>query len=303
MTLPTPPSLTQAQRHCSLALKHQGYPPEQCQAEARLLLTHITGQSTAYLLAHPEAPLTPAQWQTLQDLLQQRCQHHTPLQYLLGHTYFYGRPFTCSPAALIPRPETEYIITLALPLINTLAASTSPARVLDIGTGTGCIATTLALETSSTAAIHVSAMDISPEAITLAQHNAHTHQASVQFKICNLLTAPTPTQPYHLIVSNPPYINTVEYDALPPHIHNHEPKQALHAEENGLLFYNWFAKNLLQWLVPGGWFIGEFGTDQTKAITTLFSQHGWQQVTTHADYAGLPRMVVAQTPSNKAPKP
>jgi release factor glutamine methyltransferase len=251
--------------------------------EARALLAHQLGVARERLVMRPEQRVAPADMHGFAQLVERR-KRGEPLAYLLGEKEFYGRMFAVSPAVLIPRPETELlvetILTLGLP---------DDAHVLDLGTGSGCIGITLALER---AAWRIVATDTSQQAIGVARGNAEKWQAhNVTFRDGSWFSA-VPDQRFDLIVSNPPYVAVGDphLDALP-----FEPMPALVAEGNGLACVQMIIEGAPSHLVPGGFLVLEHGHDQADAVRDLFATHGWCDVRTEADLAGIERVTLAHT--------
>jgi release factor glutamine methyltransferase len=252
--------------------------------EARLLLAHVLHRDHAWLVAHDDYVLTNDELAQINELTARR-EAGEPVAYLLGVREFYGRAFSCTPAALIPRPETELLIDralLRLPVGATL-------RVLDVGTGTGCIAITLALERPNAI---VTAIDISPEALALASDNAQQLGANVTFIQSNWFAALPPDAPFDLILSNPPYI-------VPGDMHltqgdlRFEPAVALADAVDGLESYRQLALGALRQLSPGGTLIVEHGYDQGESVPALLAAAGFANVAMHRDLAGHPRITEA----------
>ena len=252
--------------------------------EARLLLARVLRRDHAWLVARDDYELTPDELEQINSLAARRAVGE-PIAYLLGERDFYGRTFRCSPAALIPRPETELLIECAL---LRLPADASP-RVLDIGTGTGCIAITIALERPTAI---VTAIDISSEALALSQDNAQRLQANVTFIQCNWFAAVPPDAQFDLILSNPPYI--VPGDAhLAQGDLRFEPAIALADALDGLESYRQLALGALYHLKPGGTLIVEHGYDQGESVPALFAAAGFTGFVMRRDLAGHPRITEA----------
>jgi release factor glutamine methyltransferase len=222
--------------------------------EAQVLASHALLVDRSFVLTHPEHEVNEL---ALEVLLQRREQQE-PLAYILGYREFYGRRFRVDRTVLIPRHETEVLVEQALEWAG------ATASVLDIGTGSGCIAITLKLERPGWA---VDAVDISNAALQTARENAETLGAEVTFRLSNLFEHP-PQAAYDLIVSNPPYICREE--ALPTEVREFEPDTALFAENHGLAIYQRLANEYGEFLRPGGMMILEIGQAQTNAILNLF---------------------------------
>lgn len=265
--------------------------PETAHLEAQLLAARAMGVSRAWLVAHGDEPLSTQSLEILEPLFARRGQGE-PIAHIFSEREFYGRPFRVSPDCLIPRPETEHLIEAVLARIS------GPANVLDIGTGSGCIAITLALENPS---LRLTAIDLSPAALAIARHNADALTARIEWHCGNLYT-PVAGQQFDAIVSNPPYI--AESD---PHLTRgdlrFEPRLALTSGIDGLNTLRPLITQATQHLTPGGWLFVEHGYDQGPACVALFAQAGFQEVCTVVDLAGQPRLtqgrilVAKQTPT------
>jgi len=221
--------------------------------------------------------------QTEVDAYINRINTHEPIQYILGETDFFGRSFRVTPDVLIPRPETELLVH---EIIRHTKSINQPA-ILDVGTGSGCIAISLALEIPSV----VHAIDVSLNALKIAQENATRLNATVTFNLQDILKEPI-TQKFDLIVSNPPYISQQEKQNMKPNVLNYEPHTALFAPgENALLFYKVIAQRAHQALNPGGslWF--EINEHYAKEICEIMKANGFEAVITLKDWNGKERVV------------
>lgn len=252
--------------------------------ETRILLAHVLHREHAWLVAHDDYEFTLGEFAQINALTARRAAGE-PIAYLVGERDFYGRTFRCTPAALIPRPETELLIDRAL---LHLPAS-APLHILDVGTGTGCIAITIALERPNAM---VAASDISPDALALAQDNARQLNANVTFMQSNWLSAIPLVMRFDVILSNPPYI--VPGD---PHLSQgdlrFEPAIALADAVDGLESYRQLARGAWHHLQAGGMLIVEHGYDQGESVPALLSAAGFADVAMHRDLAGHPRITEA----------
>ncbi len=262
--------------------------------EIRLLLAHALGHprpahAHAWLLAH-DWDLVPAEARDRFELAVARRRAGEPIAYLIGHREFWGRDFLCTPAALIPRPETEHVVEAALERLPL----GRHARVLDVGTGTGAIAITLALERPG---LEVTAVDISEDALALAERNAHALGANgatgVRFLKSDWLAALAGEPLFDLIVSNPPYIaqgdpHLVEGDL------RFEPWVALTDRADGLTAYRVLAQAVADHLAPGGHLIVEHGHDQGPAVQAIFAAARLVELEGRRDLAGLPRVTICR---------
>lgn len=220
------------------------------------------------------------------DALVTRRSTREPVAYLLGSKEFYGRPFIVQPGVLVPRPETELIIEVALEWVEAISATT----IADVGTGSGCIAVTLALEQPG---LSIIATDQSSEALSIAKSNAEALGASgtIVWRETDLLAGVT--GPLDLIVSNPPYVPERDRASLSADVRDFEPSQALFAGDDGLDVIRRLIPQAISRLRPGGALIMEVGEGQWPAVTTLLEQSGAASVDWHVDLQGIPRIVAA----------
>jgi release factor glutamine methyltransferase len=256
--------------------------------DARALLAHVSGQRREWLLAHEDEPAPEAIAATFHALAERR-RRGEPLAYLVGHREFYGRPFTVTPAVLIPRPETELLVEAAL---ARLPASGAAVRVLDLGTGSGAIAVSLALARPDAT---VWATDLSPAALAVAQHNAHALGASnIHWLMGDWWQAlPTHAAAFDCVVANPPYIATHDGHLQTPAL-QHEPRAALASGQDGLDALQRIIGNAPPWLRTGGWLMLEHGFAQGPAVRAALNNPAWQDVETLVDLPGHERVTVAR---------
>ena len=262
--------------------------------ETRLLLAHTLGHprpahAYAWLVAHDTDALNDADAHRFNQLVERRLAGE-PIAYLIGHREFYGRDFRCSPAALIPRPETELLVDLALERLPADFAG----HILDVGTGTGCVAITLALELQATRPrAQVTALDVSADALALACENAATLGAgNLRFVESHWFAALAADEQVDLIVSNPPYIAPGDAHLTQGDL-RFEPSLALADAVDGLESYRQLAAGAQKHLRRGGLLIVEHGFDQGESVPGLLREAGFATVTQHRDLAGLPRVSVA----------
>jgi release factor glutamine methyltransferase len=249
---------------------------------AEVLLAHILSVSREYLHAHDDRILNQEESNRLENAIYERVSG-VPLQYIVGKQEFYGRYFHVNPSVLIPRPETEFIIESVLAIH---ATRQSPrCRILDVGTGSGCIGVTLALEIPDSKVI---AADISEQAVRVARENATNLNASVEFVCMDLMDGIT--GPFDFIVSNPPYVSRGESDRLQREVLNHEPHVALFG---GLEIYRRLVQSASHCLRRGGHLIMEIGFAMEEEILKLFGDE-WDKPPTKADLQGIPRTVIAK---------
>lgn len=248
--------------------------------DARLLLQYATGCSHADLLARPETVVIAPAYVQFAEWVDRRAAGE-PLAYLVGETEFRGRVFQVSPAVLIPRPETEVLIDLALDKLRGLAMPS----IVDLGTGSGIVAISLALECS---AVSVAAVDLSTEAISVASNNAGRLGAQVDFRAGDWF-GPLAGERFDLIVSNPPYVADgdphLALDGLP-----FEPQMALTDGADGLSCIRRIVADAASHLKPGGWLLFEHGYDQGEASRNLLTAAGFKAASTFPDLAGIDRV-------------
>lgn len=253
--------------------------------DAELLLLHILQHDRAWLLTHPEAEITPEQLARFQAALDRRASHE-PIQYITGRQEFFGLTLRVTPDVLIPRPETEHLVEAALDRIP----ANSPARILDVGTGSGAIALAIAAHRPHAA---VTAVDTSPAALAIARENASAlHLADrIRFVESDLLSA-IPSESFDLILSNPPYVPANE--PLEPQVLHFEPHQALFAGKSGLDIYRRLIPQAQKSLAPNGWLLMEIGHGQQESLAQLLARS--QNLAFVPDLQGIPRVVIAQNP-------
>ncbi|RXZ44991.1 peptide chain release factor N(5)-glutamine methyltransferase [Crenobacter cavernae] len=253
--------------------------------EARLLLEAASGLSRAQLIARGDAEAPADVAAAFRTLAEARLRGE-PIAYLVGEREFYGRPFRVAPGVLIPRPETEHLVEAALARVG----RDRRCKVVDLGTGSGIVAVTLALEAP---AWRVSAGDVSPDALAIARDNAARLLAPVQFFEGSWYEALPTGERYDLIVSNPPYIAAGD-GHLDQGDLRFEPRGALTDEADGLACLRTLADGAAGRLLPGGWLMVEHGYDQGDAVRALFVAAGLASVQTLADLAGLDRVTLGQ---------
>ncbi|HWY68474.1 MAG TPA: peptide chain release factor N(5)-glutamine methyltransferase [Terriglobales bacterium] len=256
--------------------------------DAETLMMHVLGRDKAYLYAHPELELSCTELNRYDEALQRRCAGE-PLQYITGHQEFWGIDLLVTPAVLIPRPETEHAVEAAL---ERLRGMKSP-RVIDVGTGSGCIAVALASELPEA---RIEAVDISDEALNVARSNAARLDFAnrIEFSKSDLLGKYLDGSPtFDMVVSNPPYVGESEADKLQVEVREHEPHQALFGGgKEGLDIYRRLIPQAAQVLKPGGWLVMEIGYTQEQAIRNLLKE--WDEVRAVPDLQGIPRVVIGQ---------
>lgn len=261
------------------ALSRSGLP----RLEARMLLTAVSGLSRLYLIAHDDALLADDVAARFEALCVRR-RAGEPVAYLLGEREFYGRRFGVTPDVLIPRPDTELLVELAL----AHGDRTVPLRVADLGCGSGAIAVTLALEAP---AWQLYAVDVSAAALAVAQANAAQLGARVDFRLGSWFEPLVGAPAFDLLVSNPPYIHRLDHHLGEGDV-RFEPRGALTDEDDGLSCLREIAATAPRHLRVGGWLLVEHGFDQGEACRQLFDAAGFVQVATLQDLAGNDRVTL-----------
>jgi len=249
--------------------------------DARVLMCHALVVSTAYLIAHVDEKLTSVQYAAYDSLAKRRAQGE-PVAYIVGSREFFSREYSVTPAVLIPRPETELLVEYALERM----AADSTAHVLDLGTGSGCIAISIARERPLA---HVVAVDNSADAVAMTRKNAHRHQVSnIEIKLSNWFSA-LEDRRFDVIVSNPPYV--ADRDA---HL-NHgdlrfEPSSALRGGDDGLDSVRTIIAAAPGYLAARGVLAIEHGYDQVAAVHAHLQSSGFADIFTRKDLAGIERI-------------
>ncbi len=257
---------------------------------AELLLLFVLSRERAYLYAHPERELTPDEQSNFDEVVRERARG-CPTQYITGHQEFWGLDLLVSPAVLIPRPETEHVVETVLELIKEHPLEgLGKLKLLDVGTGSGCIALALASELPL-AEIH--ACDISDDALEMARTNAArlASEEKVIFRKSDLLAAYTGEQ-FDFIISNPPYVGECDADKVQKQVREFEPKVAVFSGREGMEIYRRLIPQAHELLHPGGWFVAEIGYSEEDNVRNLLA--GWQDIQVTADLQGIPRVVAAR---------
>ncbi|WP_434131679.1 peptide chain release factor N(5)-glutamine methyltransferase [Methylocaldum sp. GT1BB] len=266
---------------------------ETARLDAEILLARALNRDRSYLRAWPERKLSPDVEDRFHHLIERR-QSGTPVAYLFGEKEFWSRTFRVSPDVLIPRPETELLVELAL--AATPASQT--ADILDLGTGSGAIAVTIAAERP---AARVTATDLSPGALNLAQENAVLHGVrNVRFRLGDWFDAVASDEQFDLIVSNPPYVADDD-----PHLNRgdvrFEPSLALTGGLHGLDAFRIIAREACDYLKPHGQLILEHGFDQADSLADLLNEFGYAEISRHSDLQGHFRVTTARwEPSSRS---
>jgi release factor glutamine methyltransferase len=251
--------------------------------DAELLLARAIDMPRSYLFAHPDEPLDELAVNRFREALDRRLAGE-PMAYITGSREFWSLELLVTPATLVPRPETELLVDLALREIPRRAEW----DILDLGTGSGAIAIAIAKERPLS---RITATDISTEALDVARQNArHLEVPNIEF-LAGDWVGPVRGRRFNVIVSNPPYVrsNDAALDAL-----HCEPRGALSAGEDGLDAIRVLARDCVALLEPGGVLLIEHGAEQRDSVAAVLREHGWADTACHTDYAGLPRVSVAR---------
>ena len=266
---------------------------EGARLDAELLLAHVLSCERVALYTHFDKPLEPGEVDAYREFVRRRTEH-VPTKYLLGTCEFASLEFDVNPSVLIPRPETEFVVSAALELVDGL-----PEPVLiDVGTGAGNIAVALAMTLPSG---RVFASDISSDALATAQRNVARHglEARVTLLHGDLLDPHDPSLPADVIVSNPPYVARKEFEALQPEIRLHEPEIALVGGEDGLDVYRRLADTCGAHLKQDGFLVLEIGQGQREAVEAILCGGGRLDIEKIVnDYSDIERVVIAKHRTN-----
>lgn len=262
---------------------------EQARPCAEVLLAHVLGRQRIELYLHYDQPLTPLELQAYRNAIKRRAARE-PTQYITQKQEFWSLEFEVNPSVLIPRPETELIVELAIDWI-----AERPARVLDLGVGSGVIAVAVARERPTA---HIVAVDISPQALQVARRNALRHEVAdrVCFLACDLFSALADKKPlFDLILTNPPYIAENEFAGLAPEVGKFEPRTALSGGgRDGLNTIRGILADAPRYLKPGGCLLLEMGQGQAPILQDELNRSSdFEKVRVLRDYSGIPRVLHA----------
>ena len=260
------------------------YGADETESLFNIALEEIQGLRRVELIMNPDAGLSSTQKEKWDAVVAQLLQHK-PIQYIFGKAHFYGFEFTVNANTLIPRPETEELVEW---IINE-NKNKEDITILDIGTGSGCIAISLAHNLKQAA---VSALDVSAEALAVAKHNAAANNVTVNFIQDDILTANSLPRQYDIIVSNPPYVRNLEKHEIKPNVLDFEPHLALFVEDNDpLIFYRKIARLAKQYLKKGGTLYFEINQYLGTETVHMLKTQGFKKVILRKDLYGNDRMV------------
>ncbi len=268
---------------------------ESARLEAELLLAHARSCRRIQLYADFDTPLTDAERSRMRELVKRRASYE-PIAYITGRKEFYGRDFAVGSGVLVPRPETETLVDICLDHLP----KGRPARVCEIGFGSGCIAITLARQRPE---LRIVATDISEVAVRYASENRAAHQVEKQVELllgdlfgplASLNVASLNEEKFDGIVSNPPYIREDEMPGLDPDVLRHEPHEALVSGEDGLNVVRSIIQQSHQYLKPGGWIAMEVDPAQCDVVAALLAANEFTDGRIHKDLSGNDRIVEAK---------
>jgi release factor glutamine methyltransferase len=264
------------------AFERARIPADEAAIDAEVLARHVLGWDRAVLIVRGREP-APAGFDDAFDALVRRRLRREPVAMIVGHREFWGLEFEVTRDVLVPRPDTEFVVDAAIGLAGTRAV-----RVVDVGTGSGCIAVSLAV---ALPAATVVAVDVSPAALAVARRNAGRHGVldRITFVQSDLLERVSGTA--DLIVSNPPYIASGDVLTLPPEVVTYEPHLALFGGDDGLAAIRRLFETASDHLAPGGHLVVEFGYAQESAVAALATAKGWLVVEVRQDLAQIPRVI------------
>ncbi len=278
------PSLHERLSEARHSLIRAGIPEDEAALDAEVLARQVLECDRATLLTRSRDAI-PSAFDRLYNPLIARRAAREPLAYIVGHREFWGMDFEVTPDVLIPRPETELIVEEAL----AIASRTLTRRIVDVGTGSGCLAVALAVEFPSARLV---ATDVSAAALDIAGRNADRHNVGgrISFMQSDLLERVEGTA--QLIASNPPYVPDGDAGALQPEVARYEPRGALYAGADGLAVIRRLLAAAPRCLADDGWLVVEFGFGQDAALRAAAAEMGWRVARTRADLQGIPRVAV-----------
>jgi release factor glutamine methyltransferase len=277
-------------------LEKSGSPSPRLDVE--ILLAEVLGVKRIDLYVNFDRPLSPEEKANFKELLKRRSDLE-PIAYILGQKGFYGLDFKVNESTLIPRPDTEHLVSWASEYLKNVSSNEEKLNILDIGIGSGCVGITIANEHSL---VDLTGWEVNDEAILVANQNAATHGVDDRSKFSNVdalsvsnweEVATEKGRVYDLIVSNPPYICRTETPVMAPETKKYEPELALFAEQKGLSFYKVFAEQAKKILKQNAPIAVEIGYNQDEAVEKIFSDMGWGNIEVIKDFSDHPRVLVA----------
>jgi release factor glutamine methyltransferase len=278
-------SIARAIVEAAQILRRAGVP--EARREAASLLEHVTGHDRTFMITHAETALSSADVRRLRELVERRAAGE-PLQYIKGYQEFYGLDFEVTPDVLIPRPETELLVETALELLD---KTPRPARLCDVGTGSGCISISILHERPAIQAVGV---DISWAALRVAARNAARHNVHERLALIAsdcFAALDSRRAKFSMIVSNPPYITEDALRDLQREVRDHEPRVALTPGGDGFSIIQRLLTDAPRFLEAGGYLLLEIGFDQHEQVGNLIDHQVWELLAIHEDLQGIPRTV------------
>jgi release factor glutamine methyltransferase len=279
------PSLLERLAEARQALTEAGIRPDEASHSAEVLARHVLGWDRGTLLAHGQDQLAPDFEDRYAPLLARRAARE-PVAYIIGHREFWGLEFEVTPAVLIPRPETEILLDEALVWARGHA---NCRRIIDVGTGSGCVGIALALEVLGAEII---ATDSSAAALAVARRNALRHKVESRITFVQTDLLDDVEDAAELIVSNPPYVQNSDAEGLQPEVAIYEPAEALYGGGDGLDLIRRLFAAALEHVTDDGYLVVEFGFGQDDQVEELARQAGWRIARVRNDLQGIPRVVV-----------
>jgi release factor glutamine methyltransferase len=271
------------QIHIGELLLQKGPHPERARLDAEALMRYALGKDKAWLIAHGSDEISDGEATSFRSFITRRSTGQ-PIQHILGETEFYGLPFLVTSDVLIPRPETEHLVEK----IVEIAPCFSRPRIVDVGTGSGIIAITVAHEWTSAV---ITAIDISAAALELARRNADRTGVAERIRFLHGdLLAPVADERFDMVVSNPPYVPTGDRDSLSVEVREHEPALALFAGADGLDVICRLIPAAFAVLEPGGFLLMEIGYGQSGPVAALLKEAGFERIDFVPDLQGIPRV-------------
>ncbi|MGM0509230.1 MAG: peptide chain release factor N(5)-glutamine methyltransferase [Fusobacteriota bacterium] len=255
--------------------------------DAEYLIADVLDVKRLELYLNYEKPLSKEERENIKEKLKKRGPKRIPLQHILGYEEFYGYKFKVNNQVLIPRPETEILVENCLKKLKDI----KDPIVLDIGTGSGAIAISIAKERDDS---KILAVDIKEEALNVARQNAKINEVeNVKFQKSDVFED-VKFNKFNMIISNPPYIPEAEYDNLMPEVKNYEPISALKADDEGLYFYKKISKLAENYLIEGGFLVFEVGHNQAKKVREIMKKYGYKKIKIIKDYSNIERVVLGE---------
>lgn len=254
--------------------------------EASSLLAHALQKDKTFLIAHDDYSLTGKEENRFREILERRAIRE-PFQYIVGKQEFFGLDFIVTPDVLIPRPETELIVEESIEILK----GTGKSAICEIGTGSGCISVSILYQVQSASAV---GLDISENALGIARKNAEIHEVNerLELKVSDVFSA-LEAEKFDLIVSNPPYIPSIDIFNLQPEVRDYEPLNALTDGGDGFSIIRKIILETPHFLKPKGILLMEIGFEQAAKVETLFSLEIWNSIDYLFDLQGIPRTVKA----------